>query len=545
MMRRSIEFSFLWVVVGCSLAACKPTSTSGCLSVSSSASSIEPGKTSSFIQGGYVRLGDKLCTATFDIVDVGETEIRLKAYSARHCRFESATSNARNSVSLYFDQTTQRSAGYVSNLPAEESFSTRATKIVADVGTLNIPLATSLFRDALDVPVQYDPWGGKPLSGESSIVCNNFDIAPAIADPARNLSQSCWSYLDLGTFDLRLKRDSISAKDFKFVSEQLKKKQFNLSEHLKANPALAANSSEIKKEVDGVVGLLRLQRSAQLAYLLSMDLCKVSSDSGFDSGKFCSAQKRMIEIAGQNFVETDENGEAVNIFDKLSRIGDPGFPGLSYSRLLAGERLALGSNPLDYPSASMLAKEFAQSLREIYSNRSFITVGKIRSAVKAASGTSPEERLSPAFVLGTNFVTSDLTGRQQIQYLQFPLTSIGEKSSNFILSPVSGNPGTSVGDVFGVSRYGILRFALQKQSELISFFPSDSGSLISLGGVVPLFALNTVNDQPTSGGASILALPEASEELVSSRPGATIANNGNASGQAKIKPGMSTAGRCY
>jgi hypothetical protein len=47
---------------------------------------------------------------------------------------------------------------------------------------------------------------------------------------------------------------------------------------------------------------------------------------------------------------------------------------------------------------------------------------------------------------------------------------------------------------------------------VVKFLPTDSGSVLTLSGVVPLMTLNTVDDVGTSGGTAILALPEINDE---------------------------------
>ena len=66
----------------------------------------------------------------------------------------------------------------------------------------------------------------------------------------------------------------------------------------------------------------------------------------------------------------------------------------------------------------------------------------------------------------------------------------------------------------GMSSKGTLRFYVDNGKLAASFGKSDSGSMITYAGVIPLLVLNSVDDEPTSGGASILALPEASSEEV-------------------------------
>jgi hypothetical protein len=499
------------------ITACTRTSGSNCLAAGMT--TVESSKTSAFVQGGYIQFGDKMCTATFEIIDVGQNEISLRAYSARHCRFESSSNKINTSVSLYFDQTIGKSAGYIKNIPVQEDFSMRAASAMSAVAQLNSPAAKDLVTEALQIPIHYDPWGDDIFSGKDSIICNNKEIAPDLNDPAKTLNQSCWNALDLGAYDLRIQRTSVSAGDYLFLSERLKSKQSELKSSLDKNPALAAEHQKIRTQLASSLGLLRFKKVSRLAYLLNLDLCKVRSSADVNTNQLCSIQKKMIDLVGQNFVEIDDSGEKINIFDRLAKVGttdNSGVPGLSFSRLRAGERMQLQQDSIDFASALDLATGLAAEINSIYKNKTTLLAISIRNAIKSQSGNVSETKMSPALVLGTNLNSIDSSGLKKMRYVQLPLTAVSSNPSHFVLTGQIDH--LLLGHIFGVNGYGILRFGLPRSSDVVRFQPTDSGSLISLSGLIPLFVLNTVNDQPTSGGASILALPEASSEQIPSIP---------------------------
>ncbi|MFZ9520601.1 MAG: hypothetical protein ACO3A4_09005 [Silvanigrellaceae bacterium] len=58
----------------------------------------------------------------------------------------------------------------------------------------------------------------------------------------------------------------------------------------------------------------------------------------------------------------------------------------------------------------------------------------------------------------------------------------------------------------------------------------DSGSIFTLDGI-PMFALSTVNGEPTSGGAAVSAIPVAGADTDDTPPGGSVADNGGTDGQ--------------
>lgn len=512
MRSRNTLFSLVFL---CPAAGCKPASDNGCLSVASSEPKI--GATPDFVQGGYIHLGDKMCTASFELNEATADTLTLRAYSARHCRVEKSTASSANFVSLYFDKSATRSAGFVQKIAAKESFSARAEKARREVSALGVTGAGELFADAFDIPVHYNPFGEGEFSGADAIVCNNIDFAGEIDDPQKKLSQSCWSFLDLGVFDFEISKSALGSKDFAYISQRLKAKKAALNGFLSANPLLQRQYVDHRKRVHAVTGLMRLQKASRLAYLLNLDFCKISSASGIDTAKMCSVQRRLIEIAGQNFIETDESGRQVNIFDKLSKLTDLSVPGESYANLLAGRRFATGHDSLTFANADELAGAYAVSMWHIFKDQTAIAIQSFRRALKEHSGETPEDKVSPALSVSTNFSVNGKSGDAGIRFGQFPLSLLSKQPDKFVFVRGNANNNTPDRMFFGVGFFGTLKMGVPREVETIKFLPSDSGSLVSLKGVLPLMVLNTVDDKPTSGGASILALPEAKEEDIPSQ----------------------------
>lgn len=532
---------------------CRPTREAHCMSNASK--SLALARTSQFIQGGYIHFKDKTCTASFELKDLASDRMTLKAYSARHCRFEKSGDNDAVSLSFYFDKTPQHSAGYVQKIRATEAFAERASKALQEFSSLNVGAANSWLTDALTIPVHYDPWrppeSRKTFAGADSIVCNNFDLIPAIPNSPQTLSQSCWTFLDLGVFDFTITKATVGDKDFNFISSKIAEKNKSLSNFLNENSTLSAYRDQFRRDADGVTGLLRLQKYARLGYLLNLDLCKLSGSATVDTRALCSVQRKLIEIVGQHLVELDEAGKQINIFDKLAAIKkDFGFgqPGLASADLLAGRRVAL--NVTTFAEADELARKFADDFSGLYQATTVVALESMRDALKKLSGSSDPKGISPALFVGTNFRAAGGVADAQLQYGQFPLAALSTRPEKIQFMPETAVKYDIEKSIFGVNIYGTLRLAIAKDSEVVSFLPTDSGSTLFLKGVIPVMFLNTVNDKPTSGGASILELPQVTEDTSpsagNSRSVAAKNSNSHSAGdqQVKISKEVVSAGAC-
>ena len=57
-------------------------------------------------------------------------------------------------------------------------------------------------------------------------------------------------------------------------------------------------------------------------------------------------------------------------------------------------------------------------------------------------------------------------------------------------------------------------FTFSPAAESMFLMKKDSGSILSVLGIVPVAALSTIDGEPTSGGASITPLPEVDNEEI-------------------------------
>ena len=495
--------SFAAIIV---LTACKAASTSECLSAASS--EIKISDKSEFVQGGYLHFGDKSCSATFDIVGITADHIKLKAYSARHCRFENGLDLKKVSASLFFTDSGTGRAGYVKNIPVSERYVDRAAAMMQQVKKLGSPKAEAMFLNALRLPTQFDPWTGgayaeySGIDSKASLICKNHEEIPPIPDPQDQLTDSCWSFLDLGTYDLVIRRDTIPSSQFFYLSQNLSKKSAGIASLLNTNSALNASYYESRKRIESIMSLLRSHQSAWLATLLNFDLCHES----VKTSELCNNQAKLIEILSKNFVEPDSSGTEKNIFDWLH--DNPTYQTVQLSRasLLSGQRVAVSAELKSLTELESFVSGLVTDLRSDLLHQSAIYIIKMKEIIAQQSQGTRIDALSPAYYIGSNFVARNDRQGAQYRFGLFGFYQVFSDPKAVKLSP----PGLGIQDtvVHGVTKHGTLRVAVPRQTEVVKFQPTDSGTLITLYGIIPLMVLNTVNDEGTSGGSAILALPQ-------------------------------------
>ncbi|MEN9530112.1 MAG: hypothetical protein RI932_1985 [Pseudomonadota bacterium] len=501
------------------LLACKAATNSQCLSTGSSSVKLAP--EGSIVQGGYIHFGDKSCSATFEIVDITSDTINLKAFSARHCRFENGLQLDQVKVSFHIEGSSKRSKGYIKNVPAEESFVTLAKSAVTEVAKLNLPDMTGRFLYALRIPTQYDPWGQAVFSDnaetvkdpgsapDSSLICNNREIFTPLDNPWKTLTESCWSFLDLGTFDITIRNSPQSAKVFSALSQELMQKQKRFNDFMARDAALKTDYQQHKKRIDDTMALLRVQKAASLAFLLNFDLCKPA----LKRDDLCRNQRKLIEIMGQNFKYVNENRVMTNIFDWLAATktvdGAP-IGALSLNELLAGKRMKLENELASFEQAEQLSAAFGSEFTIRLKEKTIFTLNDLKKMLEFHSRPTDINELSPVILLGTNFSTRTSSGAISQQFAMINLRNIFNDSSKVRL--VDTQDHSTLRASHGVSKYGTLRLAATQENQLVKFQPTDSGSMLLLKGVVPLMVLNTVDGVGTSGGSAILALPESEED---------------------------------
>ncbi|MEN9808737.1 MAG: hypothetical protein RLZZ488_304 [Pseudomonadota bacterium] len=513
------------------LLACKPTSESSCLSTSSETLKLAP--TEKVAQGGYIQFDDKACNATFDVEKITSDTIKLRAYSARHCRSENALDNSKTQVHLYFSSTPQRSAGYVKNIPVTEDFTTRSKNLLKDFQKSSLPKELEgFFLAALKVPThsEFDSQrGGFGAAGSvqvqpENIVCFNEKI-PRF-DDSISLTDLCWSALDVGIYDLEISKTSVSENVFKFLSQQLADKQKKTAAYLQQDPKITPLIRDQKGDLTRIQSNLRFQNYAPLAYLLSFDHCKVASPAEGASALICRNQNKLIELAGKYLTEIDTDGSSINIFDRLARETDFAAPGIPLRELRAGRRLAMPQASATFATLQNKAELYSVDMFSTFKLSQRTSLDNMLKRIEQSSNSPDKTLISQDFVVSTNVkIAADGQSSPPV-FAQFSISEIALGNQSLEIARDISTLEAIKKQIHGVTQYGTLRIGVRNRNQRVSFDATDSGSLITLFGMVPLMVLNTVDDKPVSGGASILALPEAQPETDSSADGSVAAPSG-------------------
>lgn len=525
------------------LVACGKTSDSGCLATA--ADDPQLAKPNPAALGGYIQfggvLGEKACNATFDVVEVLDDHIKLRAYSARHCRLEHGVVDwndpktfPKTSIHLYFERSAKRSAGYVKNIPAIEEFSERTVQLAREAQRMSLPKDIhSLFLGPLRTPTHvysddlyveessptyglfsptenfYDLPQEKPPNPELNI-CNNPKMPKFNADMKNSFTESCWSVLDVGQFDLEIRKKDISKADFDFISQQLTQSKKDKEALLNKKPELASLSLEQRRYFTQMRSELRMKNYAQLAYLLNFNHCAQILAGSPESARICKYQNQLIELVGKYLAEPEADGSRVNIFDRLSREKEFERIGISFANLRSGQRFANDPAATNFDAISQKSFHYSRDLRAV---SDFIILSGMRKMFERIRGTLKDTNkgnLSSEFYISTNIQLDNNLQKTEPSFAHFQLAQITRTPGSLMLAQ---NLSTADEPLFGITKEGILRFAVRRGEEKVKFSKTDSGSLVTISNLVPLMVLNTVDDgEPVSGGASILALPEAQSE---------------------------------
>lgn len=531
-MIRSVS-TYPWLISAGLLLACRPTTVSNCLSTSGE--TLKLASTDGVAQGGYIQFDDKACNATFEVEQITSDKIKLRAYSARHCRWENSFENKSTQIHLFFSSTPQRNAGYIKNIPVREDFTDRSTELIKDFQKSAIPRELEVFyRDALTVPthsefdsptVPHAPDSPGPVDVQrQNIICLNEKI-PRF-DSAITLTDLCWSALDVGIYDLEISKTSVSERVYKFLTQQLSEKQKRAAAYLQQYPKITPLIGDQRSDMTQLQTNLRFQKYAQLAYLLSFDHCKVPSPANGASALICKNQSKMIELAGKYLTEIDTDGKPINIFDRLAREKEFAVPGIPLRDLRAGRRLALPQASATFMTLHDKAVRHATDMFSTFKMSQRIFLDNMLKRIEHNTNNPDKTSLSSDFVVSTNVKIGADGQFSPPVFSQFHISEIATGNQSLEIARDLSTLESIKKQMHGVTQYGTLRIGARNKNMRVNFDATDSGSLITLGGLVPLMVLNTVDDKPVSGGASILALPEAQPETDSSADGTAAVPSG-------------------
>jgi hypothetical protein len=231
----------------------------------------------------------------------------------------------------------------------------------------------------------------------------------------------------------------------------------------------------------------------------------------------CSVRPVLIDLAEKYLVETDLDGSSKNILKKLDEMGlgikSPYFRTVN----IPGPN---GTNQSSQTEIRDIFREKALGALIDNLNGNWTELAKLFAVEKNTINTFGKH-----YTIATNPVIRNSTG--------------GSRSMFGLIRSAAFFGGNSTLPAVSLSASGALRFYLPQNQSKIFFNPTDSGSMITFGGIIPLLVLHTVDDKPVSGGASILALPEAQAENIPS-VGAKQASigNKNVAGSSDVRGGV-------
>lgn len=491
MSREFIQISSLFALTACSAGS----TPSGCSQSLSTLNGDSPLPSAGIVPaGGYVGFADRGCTSTFTLQSMDESSIRLSAFTASHCSRDDKAENEAISIAMYIPSANGRGGGYLKNIPARDEFYERRKSFVDAVRALNNTRASYIAEAISKIPSFGSWWAfevptGAPPTGSQDSANRNLCLLKAKTDETYKDASfnHCWSVFDTGVRSLEIRKADAGDKKFRIISKHLQNKAQEQKKLFETNPQLKEKYDYWSSQIIGRMGGFRLLNYVKLASFLNNEICgKYLPDTSPDKAA-CSARQKLIDLGGKFLVEVDTDGKRKNVFEKAKELGLPIEAPIPVQEYFVPFEITEFQDDMEHRADVQFLDKYNTTIAEI---------SKILPV-----NNNIFSKPSDNFLIATN------------------LSRAAQRTQEFGLATFSsiGLSTQGVG-AQGLSQYaGIFKLYFKQSQPQISFSKGDSGSMITIGGIIPLLALNTVNEEPTSGGASILALPEASEEADSPR----------------------------
>lgn len=469
-----------------SISACSPKSSGPCSStqvVVGGAGAIDSSIKAAPL-GGFINVGPRACTATLSLVSSSESSIVVNAYSALHCFREDLLNDEKISLSVYVPGRSGISSGYLQKIPVADEFFVRRKQLLDEIDKLANTEASERIRDIMKIELPYffedaSLVRSNAAAGQGDKLMRNICLSSSEDKlTVQNSQQTCWSSLDTGARTLEIKASSLPPVQYRALRNVLEQHSAQLKALFRNDPRMAESFNLWSNRIHGLTGLWRLTNYSPLAYFLNKDMCAMITGSNSDPG-MCTVRSQLISLADKFMVEIDVDGKKRSILAKADELGF----GINQN-LMTEKAVEL---------VNLMPKKAFDKFHEVFLAH--------RNDIKQRVRIENEKALplSAEYVIAANQI----------------FKSGSEQSMSFgllrgrVLTP-DAVPSLSR----GMSSKGTLRFYVNNSQLAASFGKSDSGSMITFAGIIPLLVLNSVDDEPTSGGASILALPEASSEEV-------------------------------
>ena len=504
------------------LSACSSKISSGSCSASVST---ETKGTESGLPGGYLHFGSKACTASFSYFKEGSL-YKAQVFSARHCSPETASDHASQvqvTADLYFD------GGYFQKLPVEETFVKARNSALKELGELPNPALAKPLVEALNT-----------ITGLKFNWC--FPDSPAPADESLSLTSEpstrrlCWSVMDVGMFEVTFPEstfDQGANADLKrHLDVEIAKRTTKVADTAaNLTRIVPLRNSDVDPQIliDGNFSWKTQITALQNDLILFTGTTRLSSYAGFidwarkcslpasyprepeDFAESCGAREELLQIAKKYFTDADHVDaqgklQRANIFDLAQAAGyGPDTP-FDRTHGIDGFR----------PEINRKSEKIAFDLDA--RSRSFTD----KLAAKMGGLTVHANLKTTQVPSGVAGIPNASNVKTQTDFKAFPLSSVRLSAVSPVLEKIG------VGALVAKMNFPVA-------DEAVHFLPGDSGTLLLIGDSVPFMTLNGVDDDFTSGGASVSPLPVPRSRRSGSVPNAAEAPKSSTTGSKEGK----------
>jgi hypothetical protein len=455
------------------------------------------------LPGGYIRFGSKLCSATFEFSASADGGYKGIAWTAKHCTPDLVgwASGEKVSIQPYDDDTLKGTPGYLAEIPVRQEFVERRNVLLAEAGALKAKSdpASRAAGEALEEMASHF---GAPQ--KLSLCAAQKSARPERTKelderfPQSEFDATCWSATDLGFYPIVVDPASLDDTSRDFFQKVTKTSSLYLRSQV-PQPVVEVRGQRIEKSLSkhrANVMLLhaygRLQAGAALfdrlrwcksgvAVVKQATLPPAFQGKSEEYGALCPLSKKVEYIANAFLVETlpadmGQLSRSVTFQSWMKELGTDPLRPLSRADVQDTQDLTR-SEPLSAKSMNALLG----------------LVNSTNDVVKALIADNPSANQNLAILANTALaVQGDPKKTTDLRFEKVRLASDGASNEDAVVAYTVG--------------YGFPLYL--RKSKSISLGATDSGTLLTWQGLFPLVGLNGVNEDATSGGASLVALPE-------------------------------------
>lgn len=482
---------FMFIVLG--LLGCRQSKPAGCSSTQAvlsgpAAQNLEPQTPA----GGYINFADRACTSTLLLESATSETLTVNAYAASHCAPEFKSDNPSVSLTVFIPRDAMQLPGYLKNIPAKDDFFERRKAFMSEVRSLGNAAAEALARKSTEITFYnetdsaLDPSNGLPLQG----YCTQKTSERPKLKGFESVPETCWSSSDTNVRVLTISKSEIGESKFQLLKSHLEERKNAHLQSLLGNKQLSEDFKKLSSHIRVLQGANRLDNYRHIALFLNENLCPTlgPSDVRYQA---CSVREKLQPLVEKYLVETDFDGNSKSILKKLDELGI----GIKSPYHRTVSEPGPGGTPL--VRNTNIGEIFRENVSDKVIDKYFENEIPFNYLGKGATPSSLR-KWDPQISLAAN-VTYNSDGERISLFSLVKNTTVFGSAENI--------PG------FFTELFQVVFHLTQTQSK-IAFDKTDSGTMLTLGGIAPLYVLQSVDREPVSGGASILALPEAEPEVV-------------------------------